>query len=370
MTLSTLERLTDAALDAEVKRLAGCERQVTVALVLHLAEMDRRRLHLALGFPSLFIYCRRELRLSEQGAYHRIVAARAVRRFPVIAGMLVDGALSLSTLRLLAAHLAVDNCDELLGLAAGKGKREVEELLAARFPKAARPALVRKLPARAAATVALADSAPPGASRRTVAAAAGRAHSVASPSDAASRPGGLPPPPAARPIAPLPPSQPVAVTPRADDRFEFRFTGTAETRDDLRRAQDLLRHAVPDGNVDAIMSRALKALLAELARRAHAGTDAPRASRGAAPGSRTIPAEVERLVWARDGGRCAFVGSGGRRCEATAFLQYHHVYPYGVGGPATYENVSLRCRTHNLYEWDLFCGGNSPRGEFAGAAMT
>jgi hypothetical protein len=379
MTLSTLERLSDAVLDAELKRLAAGERQATVALVLHLAEMDRRRLHLARGFPSLFMYCRRELRLSEQAAYHRIVAARAVRRFPQIAGMLTDGTLSLSTLRLLAAHLTGENCGDLLRLTAGKGKRDVEELLAVRFPQASRPALVRKLPATAAASTGIVGVAlsgigtigivPPGTS------AVGPMPSTGAEQGATARPPspgsadmmGSPSPAASRPLAPPLPTGPAPVTARAEGRFEFRFTGNTETRDDLRRAQDMLRHAIPDGNVDAIMARALKALVAELARKTHAATDAPRPSRGIAPRSRTIPASIERQVWARDQGRCAYVGVTGRRCEATAFLQYHHVNPHGVGGPPTYDNISLRCRAHNLFESDLFYGGNSPRGEFAPA---
>src|SRR5688572_26681970 len=109
MKIEALVHLTDAAVDAEVKRLAACEREVTVALVLHLAELEARKLHLGQGFPSLYIYCRTALSLSEHAAYHRIIAARAVRRHSVIAEMLVAGTLNLSTLRLLAPHLTREN---------------------------------------------------------------------------------------------------------------------------------------------------------------------------------------------------------------------------------------------------------------------
>jgi hypothetical protein len=37
-------------------------------------------------------------------------------------------------------------------------------------------------------------------------------------------------------------------------------------------------------------------------------------------------------------------------CGETGFLEYHHVVPFADGGPATSENIQLRCRAHNAYE--------------------
>jgi hypothetical protein len=61
-------------------------------------------------------------------------------------------------------------------------------------------------------------------------------------------------------------------------------------------------------------------------------------------------------VYLRDGGRCAFVASGGRRCNSRAFLEFHHVTPDAVGGFGTVENIQLRCRAHNQYEADVYFG--------------
>ena len=57
--------LADAELLATVKRLASNERQSTVQLVAHLAEMDARRLYLGEGCSSLFTYCTQVLHLSD-----------------------------------------------------------------------------------------------------------------------------------------------------------------------------------------------------------------------------------------------------------------------------------------------------------------
>jgi len=62
---------------------------------------------------------------------------------------------------------------------------------------------------------------------------------------------------------------------------------------------------------------------------------------------------VKRAVSRRDDGRCAFVAPDGRRCTERTFLEFHHVQPYAKGGPATVENISLRCRRHNQYEAEL-----------------
>src|SRR5450432_2731246 len=69
---------------AAVSRLAGNEREATAALIIHLGELDVRRLYEGAGFPSLFQYCVTVLHLSEGATYNRIETARAARRFPAI----------------------------------------------------------------------------------------------------------------------------------------------------------------------------------------------------------------------------------------------------------------------------------------------
>jgi len=100
--LCSLRHLTDEELEARLRGLAGSERDATAQLVAHLAELDTRDLHLRAGYGSLFAYCRDALHLSEHEAYNRIEAARAARRFPLVLVLLASGAVSLTTVRLLA----------------------------------------------------------------------------------------------------------------------------------------------------------------------------------------------------------------------------------------------------------------------------
>lgn len=112
--------------------------------------------------------------------------------------------------------------------------------------------------------------------------------------------------------------------------------------------QDLLRHVVPNGDVAEILDRALTLLLRDVERRRVAKVDRPRAVCAARADSRHVPASIRREVWARDEGRCAFVGTKGRCQEG--FLEFHHVIPFADGGETTEANLQLRCRAHNDHE--------------------
>lgn len=345
--LSSLTRVSDDQLIRDVARLAGCERDATAQLVAHLAELDARRLYLPAGFSSLFAYCTGVLHLSEHAAYNRIEAARVARRFPVVLDLLSEGAVHLTAVRLLAPHLTPENHAALLASAMHKSRREVEELLASRFPAPAVASSVRKLP-MAGAT----PTQPTEADSSVPQAVSNEATVVESPAIAStSGPIVMRNRPEVAPCAGR-----VQVAPLATDRYKITFTATAETRRKLREAQDLLRHQVPDGNLPEIFDRALSALLAELTKRKIAEAPRPRPARAAAPNSRHIPAAVRRAVWLRDDGRCAFIAKDGRRCAERGFLEFHHARPYAAAGEATELNIALRCRPHNGHEAALYFG--------------
>jgi 5-methylcytosine-specific restriction endonuclease McrA len=124
-----------------------------------------------------------------------------------------------------------------------------------------------------------------------------------------------------------------------------------------------MRHAVPNGDPARIVERALAVLVDRLERTKTAKTSKPRSTsptRTERSGrSRHIPAHVRRAVWARDEGRCAFVGPHGR-CAETGHLEYHHAIPFARGGPTDVRNVTLRCRAHNVLESELVFGRWAP----------
>src|SRR5512136_2193199 len=98
MSRYSLKHLPDSTLVHELKSLVAQDRATTALLIAHLGEVDARRLYAPAGYPSMYEWCVKELRFSEDAAYKRIRVARLAREFPVIYAMLADGRLHLSAL--------------------------------------------------------------------------------------------------------------------------------------------------------------------------------------------------------------------------------------------------------------------------------
>ncbi len=316
------ERMSDREVVARLEELWREERRVTAGVLEHLGEVEARRLYLPAACSSMHSYCTRVLGMSDDGAFKRIRAARAVRRFPVVGAAVAEGRLHLSGVVLLAPHLTEESAAELVEEASGKSKAEIEVLVARRAPKAD----VAERLERVAEQGMLLAAEPAGQ------AAAGPADEVA--------------PGPARVVA--------KVAALAPERFALQVTIGEETRSKLLRAQAMLRHAVPSGDLAEVLDRALDALLEKVEARKLGTVKKPRAARGSGRG-RYVPCEARRKAVARDGARCSFVAGDGRRCEETGFLELDHVVPVAQGGDAS-DGVRVLCRPHNQYEAERILG--------------
>src|SRR5450432_1838291 len=158
-----LRSVGNAELLAELSALVARQNDLTGDVLAHLIELDERRLHLELGHPSLFAYCTESLGLSEPAAGRRIAAARVCRKFPEAFELVARGELHLSALCALGPHLDAANANELFRACKHKTRRQIDELLVARFPAPDVRAQIRRLPARPAgapATLAAAGDSP------------------------------------------------------------------------------------------------------------------------------------------------------------------------------------------------------------------
>ena len=328
--------LSDHDLLARISALAGKEREASAELVAHLAVLDARpSLYAAQGHGSLFGYCTGVLHLSEDAACNRIDAARACRRFPAILTLLASGELSLASVRLLRPCLTEENHEAVLARARGRSRPDVLALIAELAPRPDVPSSVRKLPTRAPAPTAE-PSTPASRSDASVLAVPDGPTPI------------LAPPPTRRPI----------IETTSPDRYRVQFTIGKESHEKFRRLQALLRREIPNGDPGAIFDRAIALLLERVETQKLGLTTRPRPIR---PGtdkstSRHTPNESRRVAWRRDGEQCAFIARNGKRCGERAFLEFHHVEPYALGGPPSPENISLRCRRHNQYEAELVFG--------------
>jgi hypothetical protein len=157
-------------------------------------------------------------------------------------------------------------------------------------------------------------------------------------------------------VAAGPPSE---LTPIAPLPYKVQFTASADLHDKIAHARALLRRQIPDGDLAAVVDRAMTLLLRELERTRFAATAAPRKSAGEVdptPRSRHIPDPIRRAVWERDGEQCTFRDRHGRRCPARERIEFHHVIPFAQGGDHGVANVRLACSMHNAYQAELDYG--------------
>jgi 5-methylcytosine-specific restriction endonuclease McrA len=208
-----------------------------------------------------------------------------------------------------------------------------------------------------------------------------------------------------------------SLDPLAPGLYRLMLTLSAAQKRKLELARDLLSHANPNGDLGVVLERALDELILRLGKRrlgrvsravaacgdqmygsgevenaadddghdrrvdergvdergvdergvdegGERGGEAPvarkeRSRKGAGAEQRRghIRHDVRRELLARDGFRCAFVSEAGVRCDARAFLQFHHRYPWARGGSDSADNLELLCRSHNrlLAERDFGC---------------
>ena len=144
----------------------------------------------------------------------------------MILDLLASGALSLTSIRLLARHLTAENHQAVLAKAGNRSLREIEALVAELAPRPDVPSTVRKLPGPKAASAPAAGPVP------------------------AMRQATIVPPPSAPQAMPRPTVQALA-----PDRYLVRFTIGPEANERLRRIQTLLRREIPDGDPGAIFER-------------------------------------------------------------------------------------------------------------------
>ena len=116
MHRTVLAGLSDDALVSSLSTLFAEGHALTARVIVHLIEVEERRLDLSAACTSMFDFCTRRLGMSEGAAFRRITAARLVKRFPTLLERIERGEL-----------------------------REVEELLARLAPKPDVPSAVVEL---------------------------------------------------------------------------------------------------------------------------------------------------------------------------------------------------------------------------------
>jgi 5-methylcytosine-specific restriction endonuclease McrA len=371
---SSLSRLSDSQLITRLDQLAQKEKETTLEIVRHLIEMDRRSLYLGRGYASLFEYCTRHLNYSESAAMRRIKTARCIREFPEIYAMLSNSELNLSTVSNLCGILTKENKRELLKEVSFKSARQVAAIVARFSPMSVLHDRVRTVYVKS-----LVDAPPnsdtsnpsggdPVSAQRTGSATETLGMTTCKsdkkfPADVGGR---------------KLTTNNKACIPKTvlEQKFKLEFTVNPAFLKKLEDAKALLSRKYPRGMsfeqlFEVVLDEYLekhspKRKLRRRNKNKNKVTGKTKKSRTIAkPGktntssnerSRHIPVDIQDKVFARDKGRCMYIGADGLRCNSTWNLQIDHIKPYARGGDHTIRNLRLLCAKHNKLEAERIYG--------------
>ena len=430
--------LADRQILSCLKRLNRKERRIGAAILLYLSEIEKRRLHLAEGYSSLFDFCTSCLGYTRATAARRIRSARAVSRFPGALPLLLSGEINITTLSMVSNILNEENHRGIIESIRGRSTREVEVLLSRHTPSAMpresiRPICVLRPTPHGLKSLAAgsgdadagrltANNGKPGVSADTCAGSCdGGEPGVSADTCAGSCDGGEPGAGAGTCAGSGDGGEPGAgagngngseadETPKVsvEQRFKISFSVTPDFIKRFERVRCLLSGAHPRGiGIEAVFDILMGEYIDRHAPERRHARRSERRKKGSAedsvemiPGAsrarrpegisreegkkrprcgeiggkddavrrkrgleavcgrdrNLIPVAARDEVYARDGGRCAFIGTDGRRCGSGWDLEIDHVVPVAMGGDDSPGNLRLLCRAHNLLEAERALG--------------
>jgi 5-methylcytosine-specific restriction endonuclease McrA len=331
----------------------------------------------------MFEYCLGRLGYSASAAARRIRSARCIRDYPEVYRLLEKNEVTLITISLVAPILEETNAKDLIEKIRGKSQREVEAIVASYRP----PVSLRDRARPVTVAVPASSAAPTQWTSRSVGASAG---SEKTPNIAAASFAGGPPEAAtmtqaqrqagtsmqAQRQATASPAD-THSSPRLETKFHVQFLASERFMKKLEKAKALLSNKTSGLSYEFVLEAALDEFLKDhdpkerkirrdareelKGRRQLKEREATRRD-GTCPQNtektRRIPAALNEAVFARDKGRCTYMGSSGKRCDATHNLEIDHVIPYARGGTNAIDNLRLLCERHNKLEAERIYGAN------------
>ena len=384
--LDSLGTLSDNRLIRQLESLRGKERKVLAGVLRHLIEMEKRRLFLPRGYSSLFEFCTQHLKYSRSAAGRRIAAARTLAKFPSLEEYLLNGEINLYSLSLVSGILTGQNLKQVISGIRNRSTREVEALVAGFRPGRILKDRVRTVCVMVPETVNMnAGSAPCAGSKRT-APGTGCAGSAPGTVSARSTPGAgsekFPN------TAVKGPETDSLEHVRISRKFKLEFAVDPEFMKKFNRMKALLSSNYPEGIsfeelfmllMDEYIDRhspegrsaRREKRLADRSRKKNSNPatesnqvtqsnpvtqSKPAADREGMNRTRSIPRKVRDEIFLRDGGRCTFEGTDGRRCNSSWNLQIDHIVPFARGGDNSPGNLRLLCGKHNRLEAERVFG--------------
>ncbi|HEY1079997.1 MAG TPA: HNH endonuclease [Bdellovibrio sp.] len=310
--MTSLNNISNAELISRIEKLARTERKITHLILLHVAEIEDRKLYAELGYDSIYTYLTRGLGYSEGAAHRRVQSARLLKKTPEISQRIEDGSLNLSQLAQVQKCLKEHNNSDkgisyeatlnILEKLENKNNFETEKVLALAFD---------------------------------------------------------------RPVQTF-----ESVKPQQDDSVRLQITLTKEQFAELEQAKSLLSHICHEGHwADVIGALAKIYNDKKLKGRIKGGTSAvPKnnsnnpqvlASQSTQSASATeskrprkyISVHLKRNLLRKANNCCVYINPiTNLRCNSKYKLQIDHIQAWSKGGTDHPSNLAVLCQAHNLFK--------------------
>ncbi len=322
-----LAELSNEEVRSSILKLRNFERECEVDLLFHLIELEKRDLHLAWGYSTIYNYLVNSLGYSEASASRRVRVSKLFAKYPEIARMLRSGNTNLSCISLIASVLEkdIEKGRKLLAEITGKTCREVETLALDFRPETPKPKEFIKV-----IKVAVTPKAKQVETENTT-------NLFCNLQDSSKV------------------EEVLAESPETEIRYEVRCSLSHETKTKLSKAQNLMVHKLKgDLVLENVFNELIDCYLAKHAKDkkvrkiSRVGGNSNQESKGSKK-REAIPAQVKREVYSRDNFCCSYQSEDGIKCGKESNLELDHVVPVAHGGENTVQNLRVVCREHNQF---------------------
>lgn len=118
------------------EKLVRTERKVTHLVLLHIAEIEERKIYAELGYDGMYSYLTRGLGYSEGSAYRRLQSARLLKQVPEVSEKVENGCLNLTQLAQVQKAIKGQSSEvaqDVLSKIENKNTFETQKVLAVEF---------------------------------------------------------------------------------------------------------------------------------------------------------------------------------------------------------------------------------------------
>ncbi len=131
-----LKNISNQELIQRIEKLVRTERKITHLVLLHIAEIEDRKIYADMGYDGMYAYLTRGLGYSEGSAYRRLQSARLLKQLPAVAEKIEDGSLNLTQLTQVQKIVKSESlkvAQEVLTKIENKSSFETQKVLATEF---------------------------------------------------------------------------------------------------------------------------------------------------------------------------------------------------------------------------------------------